>query len=121
MKARGQDVLGRLPEAAAIPPRSVRAAGVHQSVVPEGRGLGWVPVIGGGIVLIAFAAWIAGRWSGLGARLTAGAAVAMAVVLALRIAPVEAPAPTSGRRQFLMAKRGRGGGGRAVAPRPVRN
>jgi len=51
-----------------------------------------VVVILMGLVMIGFAAWIAGRWSGPGARVAAGAVVAAAVLLAFRITPIE-PAP----------------------------
>jgi thiol:disulfide interchange protein DsbD len=51
-----------------------------------------------GLVLIAFAAWIAGRWSGTGARVAAGAAVATALVLAFRITSLDAPPPGASPR-----------------------
>ena len=54
-----------------------------------------VGVILTGLVLIAFAAWIGGRWSGFGARLVVGAAVAVAALLSLTITPVDAPAPSA--------------------------
>jgi len=44
-----------------------------------------------GLVLIGFAAWVAGRFSGGGARVAATAAVAIAGLLALRITPLDAP------------------------------
>jgi thiol:disulfide interchange protein DsbD len=47
-----------------------------------------------GLVLIAFAAWVAGRFSSGGARVAATAAVAAALVLALRITPLDAPPPS---------------------------
>ncbi len=50
-----------------------------------------------GLVLIAFAAWVGGRWSGAGARLVAGAAVAVAVLLAVMITPTAAPTPSTAR------------------------
>jgi len=46
-----------------------------------------------GLVLIAFAAWVAGRFSGLGARLVASTAVGVALLLGGTITPVDHPAP----------------------------
>ena len=47
-----------------------------------------------GLVLIAFAAWVAARFAGGGARVAATAAVAIAVLLAFRITPLDAPPPS---------------------------
>lgn len=55
------------------------------------------------LVLIAFAAWVAGRFKSGGARFTATASVAIALLLALRITPLDAPPPsetTAGARAF---------------------
>jgi thiol:disulfide interchange protein DsbD len=52
-----------------------------------------VVVILTGLVLIAFAAWIGSRWSGAGARLVAGAVVAVAALASLTITPIDTPAP----------------------------
>src|SRR5262249_13119123 len=51
-----------------------------------------------GLVLIAFAAWVAGRFGGIGARLVASAAVGVALLLGATITPVDGPtshAPSS--------------------------